>query len=114
MRLLKAKGKISEADLVQLYENFLSPTRLTERIDQVGSQVKGEIDQVMAMIDAAVGSASSYTESLAGATEQLVHSKDRDGLRTIVETLAQTTKAMEISNRRLKKRLHASKQEIDD
>jgi diguanylate cyclase len=29
---LKAKGTISEADLVQLYENFLSPTRLTESI----------------------------------------------------------------------------------
>ena len=111
---LKAKGTISEADLVQMYENFLSPTRLTERIDLVGSQVKGEIDQVMAMIDAAVGSASSYTESLAGATEQLVQSKDRDGLRTIVETLVQTTKAMEISNRNLEDRLHASKQEIND
>lgn len=111
---LKAKGTISEADLVQMYENFLSPTRLTERIDLVGSQVKGEIDQVMAMIDAAVGSASSYTESLAGATEQLVQSKDRDGLRTIVGTLVQTTKAMEISNRSLEDRLHASKQEIND
>jgi diguanylate cyclase len=66
------------------------------------------------MSDAAVGSASSYTESLAGATEQLVHSKDRDGLRTIVETLVQTTKAMEISNRTLEERLHASKQEIND
>jgi diguanylate cyclase len=109
-----AKGTISEADLALMHENFLSPTRLTERIDLVGSQVKGEIDQVMAMIDAAVGSASSYTESLAGASEQLVHSKDRDGLRTIVETLVQTTKAMEISNRSLEDRLHASKQEIND
>ena len=60
---LKAKGTISEADLIQIYESHLSPSRLTERIDQVGSQVKGEIDQVMAMIDTAVGSASSYTES---------------------------------------------------
>jgi diguanylate cyclase len=56
---LKARGIISEADLIQIYENYLSPSRLTERIDQVGSQVKGEIDQVMAMIDAAVGSAST-------------------------------------------------------
>lgn len=111
---LKAKGTIAEADLVQIYENYLSPTRLTERIDLVGSQVKGEIDQVMAMIDAAVGSASSYTESLAGATEQLVRSKDRDGLRAIVETLVQTTKTMEISNRHLEERLNASKQEIND
>ena len=30
---LKAKGTISEADLVQMYEKFLSPARLTERID---------------------------------------------------------------------------------
>ncbi|MGA6940912.1 MAG: hypothetical protein WBZ27_02665, partial [Pseudolabrys sp.] len=64
--------------------------------------VKGEIDQVMAMIDAAAGSASSYTESLAGATEQIVRSKDRDGLRTIVE-IVQTTKTMEISTVNLKK-----------
>src|SRR6185437_10838036 len=66
------------------------------------------------MSDAAVGSASSYTESLAGATEQLVHSKDRDGLRTIVETLVQTTKTMERSNKQLEERLQASKQEIND
>jgi ribosomal protein L11 methylase PrmA len=82
--ILKAKGTIADTDLVQTYEKHLSPTRLTERIDLVGSQVKGEIDQVMAMIDAAAGSASSYSESLAGATEQIVRSKDRDGLRTIV------------------------------
>ena len=87
---------------MQTYEKHLSPTRLTERIDLVGSQVKGEIDQVMAMIDAAAGSASSYTESLAGATEQIVRSKDRDGLRTIVE-IVQTTKTMEISTVNLKK-----------
>lgn len=100
--ILKAKGTIADTDLVQTYEKHLSPTRLTERIDLVGSRVKGEIDQVMAMIDAAAGSASSYTESLAGATEQIVRSKDRDGLRTIVE-IVQTTKTMEISTVNLKK-----------
>lgn len=111
---LKAKGTISETDLTQIYENYLSPARLTERIDQVGTQIKGEIDQVMAMIDVAAGSANSYTESLAGATEQLDQSKDREGLRAIVESLVQTTKTMEISNRQLEERLNASKQEIDE
>jgi diguanylate cyclase len=111
---LKAEGTISEADLTQIYEIYLSPARLTERIDEVGSQVKGEIDQVMAMIDAAVGSAVSYTESLAGATEQLDRSKDREGLRTIVESLVQTTKNIEASNRQLEERLTASKREINE
>jgi hypothetical protein len=39
----------------------------------------GEIEQVMAMIDAAAGSANQYTESLAAMTEKLGTSKDRDG-----------------------------------
>jgi diguanylate cyclase len=80
----------------------------------VGSQVKAEIDQVMAMIDSVAGNASSYTESLAGATQQLALSKDREGLRVIVENLVATTKAMERSNQQLEERLVASKKEIND
>lgn len=111
---LKAKGAITEADLAQIYDSYLAPSRLSERIDEVGSQVKSEIDHVMAMIDAVAGNASSYTESLAGATEQLALSKDRDGLRAIVENLVATTKAMERSNQQLEERLSASKKEINE
>ena len=111
---LKQSGTLSETDLDQIYETYFSPTRLTEQIDKVGSQVKGEIEQVMAMIDAAAGSASSYTESLAGMSEKLGNSKDREGLRSIVESLVQTAKEMEVSNQQLEERLNESKQEIDE
>jgi diguanylate cyclase len=110
---LQQSGSLSETDLEEIYEAYLSPTRLTERIDKVGSQVMGEIEQVMAMIDAAAGSANSYTESLADMSEKLGNSKDREGLRTIVESLVQTAKEMEASNQKLEERLNASKQEID-
>jgi diguanylate cyclase len=66
------------------------------------------------MIDAAAGSATSYTESLADMTEKLDQSKDREGLRAIVEGLVQTAKEMEVSNQKLEARLHASKQEINE
>ena len=112
--MLKANGTITESDLAQIYDSYLSPSRLTERLDEVGSQVKSEIDQVMAMIDTVAGTASSYTESLAGATQQLALSKDREGLRVIVENLVATTKAMERSNQQLEERLSASKKEISD
>jgi diguanylate cyclase (GGDEF) domain len=111
---LKEKNALSDADLEEIYATYLSPTRLSERIDTVGNQVMGEIEQVMAMIDAAAGSATSYTESLADMTEKLGQSKDREGLRTIVESLVQTAKEMEASNQRLEERLHASKQEINE
>jgi diguanylate cyclase len=110
--LLERNGRITETDLDQIYEAQFSATRVTQRLDQVGSQVKDEIDQVMAMIEAASGTATSYTESLAGVTQQLGAAKDREGLRTIVESLVQTAKDMEQSNQALEARLSASRQEI--
>ena len=110
---LKEKGVLSEGDLDEIYGMFLAPTRLSERIDTVGTMVRGEIEQVMAMIDAAAGSASSYTESLADMSEKLGDSKDRESLRTIVESIVQAAKEMEASNQKLEARLNASKQEID-
>jgi diguanylate cyclase len=109
---LARNGTLSDADIDQIFDTYLSPTRLTERIDNVGAQVMDEIEQVMSMIDAAVGSATSYTESLADVTQQL-GAADRDGLRAIVEGLVASAKEMEQNNHKLEARLTASKQEIN-
>src|SRR3954451_950521 len=106
-------GTLTAADIDQIYETYLSPARLTDRLDNVGGQIVDEIEQVMSMIDAAVGSATQYTESLAHATQDLGTAKDRDGLRTIVETLVRATRDMEENNSRLENSLKASKQEIN-
>ena len=111
---LQAHGNLSDADLEAIYETYLAPARLSDRIGNVGSKVMDEIEQVMAMIDAAAGSANSYTESLADMTEKLGQSKDREGLRAIVEGLVQTAKEMEVSNQKLEARLNASKAEINE
>ena len=111
---LTRNGTLTPDDIDQIYDTYLSPTRLSERIDKVGSRVMDEIDQVMSMVDAAVGSASSYSESLAGVTQQLGHASDREGLRAIVESLVQTAKEMGDVNQRLEARLTASKQEINE
>jgi diguanylate cyclase len=109
---LKQSGSLSESDLQHLYETYLSPVRLSEKIESVGTQVMGEIEQVMAMIDVATGSTTSYTESLVDMSEKLGNSKDRDAIRLIVESLVHATKEMELSNQQLEERLNASKLEI--
>jgi diguanylate cyclase len=111
---LKNSGVLGESNLENIYATYLSPTRLTERIDEVGSQVKGEIEQVMSMIDTAAGTASNYTESLVDMSQKIGQSKDREGLRSIVESLVQTAKEMEVSNVKLEERLSESKREILD
>src|SRR5436189_4667092 len=60
---LAQNGTLIEADLEQVYCTYISSTRFSDKIDSVASRVMDEIYQVMAMMDAAVGSASSYTES---------------------------------------------------
>jgi len=110
---LARNGTLTGAEIEQIYDTYLSPMRLTERMDTVGGQIVDEIEQVMAMIDAAVGSATNYTESLANATQSLGSAKDRDGLRMIVESLVLATKDMEQHNHRLEDSLKASKQEIN-
>jgi diguanylate cyclase len=110
---LASKGSLSTVDLDQIYDTHLSPARLSDRFDTVGAKVLDEIDQVMSMIDAAVGSASNYTETLVDATEKLGATKDREGLRAIVESLVFTAKDMEKTNQTLETRLNASRQEIN-
>ena len=110
--MLARSGTLSEADIDQIYDTYISSNRFTDRIDRVGSQVMGEIEQVMAMIGAAAGTASNYSESLADVTQKLGVAADERTVRTIVESLVQATKEMEKNNQALEERLSASKQEI--
>ena len=110
--ILSRRGHLTEADVERICSTFLSPTRLSERIDHVGSRVVDEIDQVMAMVDVAIGSTSSCSENLAGVSRDLPVA-DRNDLRTIVESLVHTAKEMEQMNQRLEERLTASKLEIN-
>jgi diguanylate cyclase len=111
--LLARNGTLAESDIDQIYETYISVNRFTDRIDRVGSRVAGEIEQVMAMIGAAAGSASSYSESLVEVTQKLGLAADEPAVRAIVESLVTATQEMEKNNQALEARLSASKQEIN-
>lgn len=55
---------LSEADLEQIYETYLSPMRTTERIDKLGARVINEIDDVMALIADVLGMTAGFDDSL--------------------------------------------------
>ncbi len=111
--LLTRNGNLSDGEIDQIYETYFSPSRVTERIDNVGSRVAEEIDEIMGMIEAAAGSTSSYSESLADAKQQLGRVNDREGVRTIIQSLVESGQEMAQSNQKLEERLSASKQEIN-
>jgi diguanylate cyclase len=111
---LARNGKLTEADLEQIYETYLSHIKTTERIDKVGSRVIGEIDDVMKLISDALGMSASYDASLSGATKKLSSVQNRDQLKKIVDSLVKSTHEMRDTNKALEERLTLSKSEISN
>lgn len=109
---LARNGKLTEADLEQIYDTYLSHIKTTDRIDKVGARVIGEIDDVVAVLSEALGMTGAYDTSLSGATEQLSSAKSRDQIQAIVEALLRSTGEMRETNKALEDRLTLSKNEI--
>ncbi len=110
---IEQKGNLSEADLDHIYNTYIETARVGEQIDTVGVRVLDEIKQVLEMIDAASGSATSYSEDLADASAKLAGAYDSDTLRAVIERLMEGARAMELNNKKLEASLSASKQEIE-
>lgn len=110
---IEQKGDLSEADLDHIYNTHISTTQVGEQIDTVGARVLDEIKQVLEMIDAASGSATSYSEDLADASAKLADAYDGETLRAVIERLMEGARAMELNNKKLEASLSSSKQEIE-
>src|SRR5690242_14416808 len=98
---LARNGKLTEADLEQIYETYLSHIKTTDRIDKVGARVIGEIDDVMKVLSEALGMTASYDRSLSGATEELSGAHSRDEVKAIADALVRSTREMRQTNKAL-------------
>ncbi len=111
---LTRNGKLTELDLEQIYDTYLSQVRNSDRIDKVGARVVNEIDDIMTLIGEALGTSEAYGKNLDNATTRLNHVTDAQSLRAIVDTLVRSTREMQDTNKALEARLIVSKQEISN
>jgi diguanylate cyclase len=111
---LARNGKLTESDLEQIYETYLSQIKTSDRIDKVGARVIGEIDEVMTLIGEALAMSASYDATLTGASQKLSVSQKPDQVKTIVESLMKSTHEMRATNKTLEERLSLSKSEISN
>ena len=111
---LARNGKLTEADLEQIYETYLSQIRTTDRIDKVGARVINEIDDVMTLITDALGMTTTFGNSLKGATEKLSAAYDREQVKAVIEALMKSTREIQETNKALEDRLAISKVEINN
>ncbi len=110
--MLARTGTLSESDLEQIYETYLSHIKASDRIDKVGARVIGEIDDVMGLIVDAHGMSTTYDAKLDGAHKELRGATDRDRIAAVVDDLLKCTREMQQANKALENRLALSKTEI--
>jgi diguanylate cyclase len=110
--LMLREGNISAEDVGQLHRQFIAPVRLQDRVEQVGAQVSGKIDEVMALLEGTLASTASYNRSLRDARGELTGSNDGGRIKKVVQSLMSVTREMETHNKALEDQLAASRRQI--
>ena len=110
--ITKFGRKLSIADIARLRELHLPLERMAGRVSCVGEKLKDEIDQVVGMIEAAIGLNANHRDTLHGSSHLLSASIDRETLYGIVESILTLAKDVQQENHLLGFNLEQSRDDI--
>lgn len=111
---IKDKGRISTDEMLNLYGRFLSPTRLGDRLDEVGSRVSKEVEELIDTLKISADATSDYGSALEQAGEKIKGVEDAKKLQLYVTHLVKSTQNAVASNRKLESQLLESKKHIEN
>lgn len=111
---LKDDGTLSAEASDKIYAEHLSRDHVADQVEQVGAQLGGEIEQILAMVDDTMGETSKYSSSLAEAGSNLNDGLTGGSLKNLIQSLVDSTTKMENSNLELQDRLKESSEQISD
>ncbi|MGA0531377.1 GGDEF domain-containing protein [Hansschlegelia sp. KR7-227] len=112
---LEREATISEAELDLLYETYLSPLRLSERVDHIGARILAEIAEVTDLLKNARESSNDYATSLESiSTEVAGQGEASQALGNLVRRLLTETGAMVSRTRDLERQLATTQDEMQE
>jgi diguanylate cyclase len=107
------RGSVSDSDLEAIHSQYLSHERIARTTEAASATMLGEIDQVMEMIDEALGSTAAYGESLEEFSNGLSGSVDRNRIRELLAAAVRATHQVTQTNRQLETRLKDTRAEME-
>ena len=113
-KALETHSRLREEDAESIYQTYISKQNISDKVGEVGSQVSGEMSEIMAVIEAASKRAGSYGQSLKGVNARLAGIESPQQLKVVLGELFETTNDMAEYNEVLEQRLANSKKQIDE
>jgi len=111
--IIREQGKITPETMDRIYEDFLSPGRMGDRVNEVNSKFVKEFEVLMNALDSATDSTSDFGKSLTSANKELLSATGSEQIKLVIQKLVTATKEMESKTDALETSLAASKQQID-
>lgn len=110
--IAEARGTLSSADVARLRRRHLLQDQMAERIDLVGNNLNKEVDQVIGMIEAAIGLHGNFADSLRDSQQGLANPLDREALRGIIAAILSLAREVSEENKSLSSTLQQSRYDI--
>jgi diguanylate cyclase len=105
-------GPLSEFELENIRRGHLAELSAADRIADIGQRLGDEVEQVVGMIEAAIGLTAEADDHLVASARELHPRVDRETLRSVVQAVISITRDMQQENAKLGRSLRESRQDI--
>ncbi len=112
-RVLEENGSLPLSELGDIYDEYLSCSRLNAQADRTVTEISGEIDSIVGMLGEFVVSTARDRNDCAKASQRLSQPADQDSIRAIADALVRSLRAVENRHAALEQRLTAAKLEME-
>lgn len=106
----KSKKKLTDADCLELYAQFLGNAKNEETVRRAGEQIQTAITDVSGVVKDVQHATSDYSQSLVDFTTQIVEAKSPEEVRVAIQAAGAKTQSMLEHNKKLEEELaHSTK-----
>lgn len=110
--ILRSRGKVSLDETTYLYDTFLSPFRLGDKLDQFGSNFSDQIESMLGSLDQSIEVNEDYSSTLSDLSSELGAAKNAGAVKNVVHQLVKATSVVRASHKKMEEQLKESQTQV--
>ncbi len=110
--ILRSRGKVTLEETTYLYDTFLSPFRLGDKLDQFGSNFSDQIETMLGSIDQSMEVNEDYSTTLSELSSELGAAKNAGAVKNVVHQLVKATAVVRASHKEMEDKLKESQSQV--
>lgn len=110
--ILRSRGKVTLEETTYLYDTFLSPFRLGDKLDQFGSNFSDQIETMLDSLDESIEVNEDYSSTLSDLSTELGAAKNAGAVKNVVHQLVKATAVVRASHKQMEDKLKESQTQV--